>query len=153
MNISYPFCHLICTVVFVQKLAKHQAWILALPLSSPLSELLSDYAVIQAQRQLHKRHKKFCKFHTLLPAKKPWAQIRWFGLSSLIPIFPLACHQQRTLSLFGCSSQKETSWSHRLQGHFKQVRTSSDLWRCAICMMLRDAMRKPITRHDGRNWS
>lgn len=58
--------------------------------------------------QLYNQHKKFCKFHTPLPAKK--TQILWFGLWSPVPVsphhLPPAEDPAPAASLFGCSSQK-----------------------------------------------
>lgn len=85
------FWHLICIVFLYrcwQENTKHRLNF-STPSMQPCSPPLRA-TTVQAQRQLHNRRKKFCKFHTLLPAKKrlgPDSAI--FGRSSLFPIFPL----------------------------------------------------------------
>lgn len=86
-SITYHFFHQSALSYCEQKLSKHQIWILPLHLSRALI-FCKSYCLTMlwwAKRQLHRQHMNFCKFHTLLPAKKPWAQILRFGLLSVIP--------------------------------------------------------------------
>lgn len=68
---------------------------------SSLRATVRQYSEAGTERAAQPTCKEFCKFHTLLPAKKNLGpDSAFFGLLSLIPISPPpACDQQRTLSM------------------------------------------------------